>query len=268
MTDEHKKGYCHICGRYGELSFEHIPPRATGNNHRHLLFTAEELLKSGSTVHTSMNNSVQDFRKAHVRYTQLQRGAGLNTICEECNNYLGQNYVPMFVNLYSAIASWCFGPDRPIYKQGMPWEVPGLKFEVDWLMPLAFFKQVISNFATCLPAGELPGVADYLRNRDNTNFPTFYQLCLSVWPKRQGWTAFAGWSTVCLTTGMHYRVTKLIIPPLVFSLFDLRDSPKACAPMGDITPMSRVPFGETWGVTFRLPLVSDDQANQEGFIFT
>ena len=26
-----KKGFCHICGEYVELTFEHIPPKQSGN---------------------------------------------------------------------------------------------------------------------------------------------------------------------------------------------------------------------------------------------
>ncbi len=28
------EGICHICGDYGKLFFEHIPPEAAFNNHR------------------------------------------------------------------------------------------------------------------------------------------------------------------------------------------------------------------------------------------
>ena len=26
-------GHCHLCGQYGELTFEHIPPRGAYNKH-------------------------------------------------------------------------------------------------------------------------------------------------------------------------------------------------------------------------------------------
>ncbi|MCX8672814.1 hypothetical protein J3T91_04710 [Bifidobacterium sp. B4001] len=268
MADKRVMGKCHICGRYRKLSFEHIPPQSAGNVHKHLLFTAEELLKPGSPMHTSMDNSVQDLKQAHVHYKQLQRGAGLTTICEECNNYLGQNYVTEFVNLYSAIESWCTGPDAPVYKSGTHGEIPGISFTVNQFKPLAFFKQVISNFATCLPYGKLPGVDYYLTHRENTHFPKYYKLRLMIWPKRPERIAHAGWSKVFVGRGLYYKTAKLIIPPFVFNLYDTRNNSLPPSPLGGITAMSDVPFGETRSTTFSLPLLSDEQVKLDGFLFT
>lgn len=261
-------GNCHICGRYGKLSFEHIPPQALGNVHKHLLFSAEELLKPGSPMHTSMDNSVQDLKQAHVHYEQRQRGAGLSTICKECNNYMGPNYVPEFVNLYSAIESWCAGPDAPVYKWGKHGEIPGIRFTVNQFKPLAFFKQVISNFATCLPYGELPEVKCYLTDRENTQFPKYYRLCLKIWPRLPEWIAYSGWSKVFVGGGLYYTTAKLIIPPFVCNLYDTRNNSLPPSPLGDITVMSNVPFGEAKDTVFSLPLLSDEQAKQDGFLFT
>ena len=39
------EGYCHICGKYGKLSFEHIPPQKALNNNKALVYTGENAIK-------------------------------------------------------------------------------------------------------------------------------------------------------------------------------------------------------------------------------
>ena len=39
-------GKCHICGEYGELSFEHIPPQAALNKGQVKAYSGEEILKT------------------------------------------------------------------------------------------------------------------------------------------------------------------------------------------------------------------------------
>ena len=76
-------GICHICGRSGKLSFEHVPPEAAFNN-----------------------RAVREIRGEAVFYANLdkisgkisQRGAGSYTLCEPCNNNTGRWYGPAFVD--------------------------------------------------------------------------------------------------------------------------------------------------------------------------
>lgn len=38
-------GRCHICGREGKLSFEHIPPRSMGNDHSVRSYRGVDIIK-------------------------------------------------------------------------------------------------------------------------------------------------------------------------------------------------------------------------------
>ena len=38
-------GTCHICGTYGKLSFEHIPPEGALNHGKAKIYTGDEVLK-------------------------------------------------------------------------------------------------------------------------------------------------------------------------------------------------------------------------------
>lgn len=89
-----------------------------------------------------------------------------------------------------------------------------------------------------------------------------------IWPKRPEWIAYAGWSKVFVGVGLYYTTAKLIIPPFVFNLYDTRNSSLIPPALGDITAMSNVPFEEIKGTLFSFPLLSDEQAKQDGFLFT
>ena len=73
-------GYCRLCGDYGKLSFEHIPPKKAFNDHQQLLRTMEDHLS--------------DRPNSHSRY---RKGLGKYSLCESCNNHTGAWYGSAFV---------------------------------------------------------------------------------------------------------------------------------------------------------------------------
>ena len=72
---------CHVCGAVGDLTFEHLPPRSTGNRHR------TELVDIQAWLRPEEHGSEEKGRIS-------QKGAGAETLCEECNNRSGRLYVP------------------------------------------------------------------------------------------------------------------------------------------------------------------------------
>ena len=42
-----KQGMCKICGKFGPLSFEHVPPRAAFNDRRVIVLNFEEAISLG-----------------------------------------------------------------------------------------------------------------------------------------------------------------------------------------------------------------------------
>ena len=81
-------GTCNICGRYGELSYEHVPPRSAFNDRKVLL----------ASVDAYWNHGPGQGRAPRGR--QLQAGYGAHTLCERCNRTTGKWYVSYF-------ADWC-----------------------------------------------------------------------------------------------------------------------------------------------------------------
>lgn len=145
---------CRICGKEGPLSFEHIPPQSVGNNHTVKLYSGVDAVKSSLTGQDDMEG---------MKYRQLQRGQGFKTICSSCNSYLGQNYVKPFSEFYLATGQQVLASD---FQE----EDKSIHFKTDRLMPLAFVKQVISNF--CVSAGDMHDCKDYLLDRESTVFPS------------------------------------------------------------------------------------------------
>ena len=45
MMSKKQEGFCHICGRYGKLTFEHIPPKKALNSKKAMVYQGEEALK-------------------------------------------------------------------------------------------------------------------------------------------------------------------------------------------------------------------------------
>jgi 5-methylcytosine-specific restriction endonuclease McrA len=74
-------GNCCICGIHSKLSFEHVPPRAAYNDQR--VFEA-------NIRGLAAGNWGGQERPAQGKW--LQRGAGKETLCEQCNNCTGSWY--------------------------------------------------------------------------------------------------------------------------------------------------------------------------------
>jgi hypothetical protein len=71
-----KVGTCCLCGTWGDLSFEHIPPRAAFNDHR--VFEANVKKLIGTEWWDGSNSGVEG--------KWAQRGAGKETLCNRCNS--------------------------------------------------------------------------------------------------------------------------------------------------------------------------------------
>jgi len=82
-----KFGKCHLCGKVGELSFEHVPPRKAFNEKPVVKAKFDEVLGLGPD--------------AQIKGPVQQRGMGDYTLCLKCNNDTGSWYGRSFVD-------WCY----------------------------------------------------------------------------------------------------------------------------------------------------------------
>lgn len=250
------EGICHICGEKKKLTFEHIPPRSTGNNHTVKLFSGERLLKQiGSAIRFSLDDDISD-----LKYQNMQRGSGFQTLCSDCNSYLGHYYVPQFIDFYSAVRSL-------VAQKQYSSKYRYIELTADKLQPLAFFKQIISNFCTINPAGTMEKCKNFLLNKANNDFPSNYRLYMSINPNLRAKTVFAGWSTVILKNGRFYCISTISIPPLLFKLVDIKNSTTKQTRWNDITALSTIKWEEQPIIKFTLPLVTKEESAKALSVF-
>jgi 5-methylcytosine-specific restriction endonuclease McrA len=91
MWEKSKKGKCHICGKIGPLTYEHVPPRKAFNSNKAFVYCGRKILEQDSEGFPWEISS-------RLKGKQLQRGIGAYTLCERCNNNTGARYGNAFVD--------------------------------------------------------------------------------------------------------------------------------------------------------------------------
>jgi len=116
-------GFCHICGLYSKLSFEHVPPRSAFNNHPVLAADIKNLIGK-------WDGEIKNIKgKIH------QLGSGGYTLCEKCNSDTGAWYG-------NAFADWAFQAFRVFhFTKGKP----TLYYQFR-IFPLRVIKQIVCMF--------------------------------------------------------------------------------------------------------------------------
>ena len=74
------RGYCKICGTFGDLTYEHLPPRSAFNDKGILLH---------SFLYTDHPKHKIGKKKAEIMH---RRGVGFYTLCGKCNSDTGGWY--------------------------------------------------------------------------------------------------------------------------------------------------------------------------------
>jgi hypothetical protein len=75
------QGPCHLCGKQKVLTYEHVPASSSYNNEPVEMFGFEHWLKRTPSGEMS-GGELKD------------RGAGVHTLCADCNSLTGGQYVP------------------------------------------------------------------------------------------------------------------------------------------------------------------------------
>jgi hypothetical protein len=85
-----EKDNCSLCGTFCKLSFEHIPPKSAFNKKtRYKIVPSEQVLKHENILEAKFKSKIE------------QGGVGYYSLCRQCNNFLGLNYV----NAYTAYSN-------------------------------------------------------------------------------------------------------------------------------------------------------------------
>lgn len=124
-------GVCRICGAHGPLTFEHVPPKAAGNEP---LARGLDIQQYFSELRAGRRPVLED-----MRAQKLPRGSGGYYLCKYCNNYTGGKYGTDY-------AGWAIQGN--FYRDQISKE-NDLKIPF-YIFPSRIFKQILSIFAcTC-----------------------------------------------------------------------------------------------------------------------
>lgn len=141
-------GTCHICGAYGELTFEHVPPQSAFNMHRILQADVWKLISRGNL----------DEPRGRIQ----QRGSGAFTLCKSCNSRTGSWYGTAYAEWARQAMSIIIGT------RGQP----SLMYPFN-LFPLRVLKQVVCMFFSINgPSFQeaQPDLARFVLNRESREF--------------------------------------------------------------------------------------------------
>ncbi|MGM9958249.1 MAG: hypothetical protein ACI32B_03260 [Erysipelotrichaceae bacterium] len=128
-------GKCMICGKEGELTFEHIPPKKAYNNTPTKTYGFDEF----NTLICDENRLPWDY--SGLTYNNSQRGSGKFSLCEKCNNITGRYYGAE----YSRIANDTIS--NFLMNESKVKEAKVLSVTYS-MYPLRFIKQIISMFCS------------------------------------------------------------------------------------------------------------------------
>jgi len=233
MAKRMMAGICNICGRNGDLSFEHIPPASALNNSKVLVASADAYWNRGPG---------QGQRATGKQY---QSGFGENSLCEYCNHKTGQWYVSYF-------SRWCHeGMALYDHTKGK-----SALAHMSTIFPLPVLKQIVTMF--------LAQNGQYFRDIAKESLVRFVlnkdQRCLD--PKIRFWVYLVApgplrktpFCTVLNTvTGESVQVMEFSFPP--FGYMMTIDSRPADNRLSEITHFSRFQYHEMAWMSMRLGLL-------------
>lgn len=148
-----KVGHCSICGEFGQLSFEHVPPRSAFNK--------------ASVVEYLLDDAIY---KTGAKGKTKQKGIGYYTLCEKCNNNTGSWYG----NEYARWTRTAF----EIMRQWQQKDVNQGTVTLFEVYPLRFIKQVVTCFFSVIGyygqakfAQRNPGLVSFVLDKEEQTLP-------------------------------------------------------------------------------------------------
>ena len=154
-------GRCALCGQESELTFEHIPPRKAFN-----WFPQRTI--SGDTWLDSFSDPLRkpwDVEDLH--YNNQQRGIGLYSLCQKCNNFTGARYGNEYVRFTHGLHALM---EKEQTKPGMTMFLESAQFR-----PLPVMKQIISMFCSMHQRmhdrSDMELLRKFVLDENSTDFP-------------------------------------------------------------------------------------------------
>ncbi len=226
------KGICAICGKGGKLTFEHVPPKAAGNEPDVTIYGIEEWL-------------ARDVASGELPGGYVEpRGTGAISICKSCNQYSGTWYVPEFARfVHTGVLVLRQLSHAAVEEADRSLEPQALEFEIKGMRALPVAKQIVGSLLA-INAPEFgqanPDLVTFVLDRHVRGLPEGYRLYLSLFAGPIA--RFAGRAVeLNVITGNPVFLTELAYPPFAYQL-TIDSEPSH--PIGEITEWTSRSFDE------------------------
>lgn len=162
---------CRVCGRLTELTFEHLPPAASGNQQRVEMLGIESWLRRHE-------------EGASERGMISQRGSGAYTLCDACNSRAGARYVPEFLKWMEAGYRMLSELGDSLEDVDNNLEPQYLHVKLERIRPARFLKQVVTMLLALAAPGFPPrnlALMEFAQDPGWVGLPPSYQLYLVLY---------------------------------------------------------------------------------------
>lgn len=224
MNKLEKVGICVICGKYGQLTEEHVPPKRAFNTHRY---------------HIYLLNDQDPFAKP-IKEWHRQGGIRFMTLCPKCNNDTGSWYA-------SAYIDWCyFGMDILRRSGGRP-----SLYYFNKIYPLRVLKQIIVMMFSVnskVFRASNPYLEKFVLDKTQNHLPKEYSVYMYY--NVEGRQRYQGY-TVSGSPGKISVLCEITFPPYGFVL-TLQKSKCPDPRLTDISYFADFSYDTEWEVDLNL----------------
>ena len=190
-------GTCRICGQKKKLSYEHVPPRVALNKKtRYISVPFEEWTKNENILKYTPKGKI------------LQGGIGFHSLCEECNSFLGTNYVKSYEN-------WVLSGVEVLSKYNYDF----FRYIALQQSPLKVLKQIISMFLAMNDEWylkEYPELSAFVKDPFSKNLPSKFNVFLYL--NNEGQYRYSKHFVISQPGLGIFNATELAFPPFGYVL--------------------------------------------------
>ncbi|MBV7509708.1 hypothetical protein KW850_31885 [Bacillus sp. sid0103] len=239
-----EKGICALCGKETELTFEHIPPKCSGNKNRVKGINLDSYVEGNLRKD---NKSPDDLKG--LRYKSMQKGMGRYSLCAICNNNTGTWYGEAYCNFSNTVAYL-------LEKEG--YQINSTISFTLIMKPLNVMKQIISMFCSINPPSFIDQtLRDFVLDKQNCNFNSNkYKISAFIYP--EGIDKHLGKQLLMYNNGIIVNVSEISTYPIGYCLYR-EPFYKEFMFGGEITDFKNANFNEEHTVNLRLPVLTSKE---------
>jgi hypothetical protein len=226
---------CRVCGDVTDLTFEHFPPKSTGNRRKIEMLDVLSWLR-------------REDEGVEAKGKIIQQGSGAYSLCEACNNQSGRLYVPELRN-WVRIGNAALA-DLDAASLDMEVDPSYAHLTIEDVRPARFMKQMATMILALAPGGvarKNSELQNYAKDPAAVGLPSKYQfyLALNAGPNAR----YNGGSVAMTEAGLVFAL-ELSFPPFTYILSIDEQTPPI--ETGNITSFTEIRFDQTARVEMQL----------------